>query len=67
MMGGLPMKELIKELKKEALEKLGEQENPQPWFNPREVLTLIAEIESLETKNQELKDMLTPSRDRFCE
>lgn len=44
------MKDEIKELKKEALEKLGEQENPEPWFSPEEVLQLIAEIESLDEK-----------------
>jgi len=47
---GGKMKDEIKELKKEALEKLGEQENPEPWFSPQEVLDVIAEIEFLETE-----------------
>ena len=43
-------KDKIKELKKEALEKFGEQENPEPWFSPQEVLNLIADFEFLETE-----------------
>ena len=49
------MRNEIKEIKKEALEKLGEQENPEPWFSPKEVLDIIAEIEFLETEIKQLK------------
>ena len=52
---GGKMKDNIKELKKEALEKLGEQENPEPWFSPKEVLDIIAEIELLETEIKQLQ------------
>jgi len=45
-----PMKDKIEEIKKEALEKLGEQENPEPWFSPEEVLDLIVEIEQLKKR-----------------
>lgn len=50
---GGKMKDEIKELKKEALEKLGEQENPEPWFSPQEVLDVIAEIEKLEKLDED--------------